>query len=79
MGWLASGSRLFSLQARLREQRMDVAVQGLDLLNKDLVAGLLAEEQQQLAAGIDDQAALLGFAFPGCLSIGFGLAPKWSS
>ena len=46
-------SRSF-LGARLREQRMDVAVQGLDLLSQDLVAGLLAEEHKELADGTVD-------------------------
>jgi hypothetical protein len=44
-----------------REQGLDLFAQGLGLGSQELVLGLLAKEQQQLAAGVDNQAALLGF------------------
>ena len=46
-------SRSF-LGARLREQSLDLAVQGLHFLGQDLVAGLLAEEHKELADGTVD-------------------------
>jgi hypothetical protein len=50
---------------------MDVAVQGLDLLRQDLVAGLLAEEHEQFADGAVDQLPLLGLVLAGLASDGF--------
>jgi hypothetical protein len=47
-------SRSF-LGARLREQSLDLAVQGFNLLSQDLVAGLLAEEHEEFADGTVDQ------------------------
>jgi hypothetical protein len=42
------------LGARLREERMDLAVQGFHLFSQGLVAGLLAEEHEELADGTVD-------------------------
>jgi hypothetical protein len=42
------------LGARLREERMDLAVQGFHLFSQGLVAGLLAEEHEEFADGTVD-------------------------
>ena len=47
------------LGAGLREQSLDLAVQCLHFLSQDLVAGLLAEEHEELADGAVDLLPLL--------------------
>jgi len=58
---------------------MDVAVQGLDLLSQDLVAGLLAEEHKELADGTVDQLPLFGLVLAGLGGDGFVPPAGWSS
>jgi len=65
--------------ARLREEGVDVTVQGLDLLGQDLMAGLLAEEHKEFANGAIDGLLLLGLVLAGLAGDGFAPASGWSS
>ena len=57
------GSGLAPLGRRW-EQGLDVAVQGLDLFGEEIVTCVLADEDQELADGFVELAALLGSFLP---------------